>query len=117
MTGTTGFLRAVGLVLRLRVGGLVWGGTPCSSWVFMNRGTSKRTASNPLGDCSEPSVRLGNLLTTRFVLLVLLGVARGAMWCCEQPMSSLMPRHPRMQQLWRLGQGGLVYENLSFHHV
>lgn len=100
-----GFLRALRLVLRLRVGGLLWAGTPCSSWVYMNRGTSCRTASEPLGNQSQPSVRRSNIMVARVALLFMVAAARHAAWACEQPMSSLMDKHPRLQQLRSLCAG------------
>ena len=96
--------RTAGEVMRLKVGGLLWGGVPCSSWVFLNRHTSKRSREAPLGDEEQPSVRRANLLVTRWTLLVLLAVSRGCVWLAEQPMSSLMPEHPRLKQVCELGQ-------------
>eukprot|EP00969_Alexandrium_andersonii_P199456 8809161-Alexandrium_andersonii.AAC.1 len=34
-------------------GGFNWNGVVCSSWVWVNRGTSKRDAWNPLGSEKE----------------------------------------------------------------
>lgn len=92
----TGWFRALSLVCRLGPGGALWCGTPCSTWVppsrcavlwllyksarkelrqgFLNRATSKRSSSRPLGDeshtsCREPAVTL-------IVLLPL-----GGRWC------------------------------------
>jgi hypothetical protein len=102
LTTDIGMLHAVGLVLRLKVGGLLWGGVPCSSWVWVNRATSRRTQNCPLGNPKEPSVRRANLLVVRWTLLVLLAVSRGCLWLCEQPMSSLMPEHPRLRRVQEL---------------
>ena len=44
-----GFINAVRLILRLKEGGLVVGGPPCSSFVFGNRACNKRTREQPLG--------------------------------------------------------------------
>ena len=44
-----GFLRCILLVLRVREGGLVVGGPPCSSFVFINTGTSRRSRKKVLG--------------------------------------------------------------------
>jgi hypothetical protein len=43
---------AVKSTLRIVEGGLLWGGVPCSSVVFMNLSNMKRTAGGPLGDQS-----------------------------------------------------------------
>ena len=53
-------LVAVQQVLRLKAGGLLHGGPPCSSWIFLNAGTSRRSADQPVGDESQPSVRQAN---------------------------------------------------------
>jgi hypothetical protein len=103
--GTHGFLHAVRQVLRLRRNGLLWGGVPCSTWVWCNRGTSKRSASQPLGAEAAPSVAAANTLVSRFALLVLLAVSRGSMWLVEQPGSSLMPLHPQIAAIRSLGAG------------
>jgi hypothetical protein len=102
---TTGLMHAIRAVLRLRVNSLLFLGIPCSSWVWMNRGTSKRSKSNPLGDSSVPSVDTTNRLTSRCVLLIMTAIARGATWLLEQPASSLLPHHPRVEQLRQLGRG------------
>lgn len=119
-------------VMRLRQGGLLWGGVPCSSFVWISRGTSKRSQAtalpnpcasachehilsahvslqhavqdNVLGDGSKEFVRVGNLCVVRFCLLVLLAYSRNCIWAVEQPSSSIMPDHPRMQQLFRLAK-------------
>jgi len=56
-------------VLRLRRGGLCWGGVPCSSWVFLSRGATGRTRDAPLGRPDSQCAVMGNNLTSRFCLL------------------------------------------------
>ena len=36
--------------------GAMHGGPPCSSWIWMNRGTSSRSKDNAMGDGKQPSV-------------------------------------------------------------
>ena len=45
-----GFLKAIQLCLRLRIGGLAHAGPPCGSFVFLNRFTSGRSSTRPLGN-------------------------------------------------------------------
>ena len=52
-------------------------GVLCSSWVAINRGTSKRTWLNPEGDCTYMSVIRSNMLTARLV-----DVYQNMMNCC-----------------------------------
>jgi len=60
--------------------------------------------ANVLGDNSMEFVRLGNLCVVRFCLLALLAYSRNCIWAVEQPGSSIMPDHPRMQQLFQLAK-------------
>lgn len=67
-------MRALQLVLRLREGALLHAGPPCSSWVFLNAGTSRRNSANPAGDSSVPSVRAANArLDELSVMIVFVG--------------------------------------------
>ena len=56
----TGFCRLVLLVLRLVPQGLLMGGPPCGSYVFINRSTSRRSRARPFGDCRKQYVRDAN---------------------------------------------------------
>ena len=69
-------------------------GPPCSSFVFVNLHTSKRSASNPFGDQSKDYVELGSLLCSRALLLLLLATSRGVYSLVEQPQSSTMKYYP-----------------------
>lgn len=55
-----GMLKPVQHVLRLKPGGLLHAGPPCSSWVWLNRGTSKRSDTNPEGNTKERTVLQAN---------------------------------------------------------
>ena len=55
-----GFLKLIQLVLKTRADGLIHCGPPCSSWVWVNRATSKRSRDSPAGDASIQSVAYGN---------------------------------------------------------
>ena len=57
-----GFMAILLQVLRLKPGGLLIGGPPCGTWVFINRGTSRRSKQRVLGDCKKQSVRDSNEL-------------------------------------------------------
>ena len=93
-------------------------GVPCSTWVAMSRASTKRHFFVPLGDTTRPVVDDANTLMARpdlqvhscmraytcnilhadrVVLALYLCVARGLVWCIEQPRSSLLFKHPRMQ--------------------
>lgn len=55
-----GLLRLLQGCLRVAEDGVVHGGPPCSSWVWLNRGTSGRCDERVLGNEKEPSVRISN---------------------------------------------------------
>lgn len=94
-----GFAVACVMALRLRSNGLAWFGTVCSSWVFLCSATSERTKFLPMGNESLSWVREANLMVSRCCLLMRLVHAKGAWWCLEQPLSSVMVYHNRMQEL------------------
>ncbi|CAL1130604.1 unnamed protein product [Cladocopium goreaui] len=74
----------------------------CSSWVFLSRGSTLRSASRPLGRSDSKAVEDGNILAARALVLCLLASAKAMFWCLEQPASSLMYLHPCFQFLIRL---------------
>ena len=48
--GTTGFLVALMIAMSIIPGGGFLAAPVCSTWVWINRGTSKRSSWDPLGD-------------------------------------------------------------------
>jgi hypothetical protein len=99
LNSNAGFAHAVELILRLRPGSLIWGAPPCSSFVFMSRGTTLRSKDNPLGNVLHRSVRHANMVVARLVVLLMLGLLRGCQFCVEQPGTSLMGSLPCWQFL------------------
>ena len=57
----SGFIRCCQMALRVVEDGLLHGGPPCSSWIWINKGTSLRSRDRLYGDEQQPSVRLSNL--------------------------------------------------------
>ena len=101
MTSDHGFINALACALNIIPGGGSHWGTVCSSWIFMSSGTTKRSKLAPMGDRNCQSVRMGNLMVSRMVLILLVVQAVGAAWFLEQPLTSLMMHHVRMQWLAR----------------
>ena len=99
---TTGYSNMICHVLNLRPGSGAWVAPVCSSWVYMSRGSTGRTKSNPLGWIQYESVVNQNILVARTVLLLLLCQTRKIWWCMEQPTGSLLERHPLFQQFLKL---------------
>lgn len=93
-----GFICALRIALSMKWGSMSLGAPVCSSWIWLSRGSSKRTVFFPLGDIRVPSVRQGNLMIANMVALLLLLDTKNIWWVIEQPARSLMQEHPR----WRL---------------
>ena len=94
-----GMIEACILMLRLKAQGLCVWGTECSTWIFMSRSQYGRTRFCPLGrpiaQCAAEA-RRANQQVTRMALLTLLCWAKYGLFLLEQPLSSLMDRHPRL---------------------
>jgi hypothetical protein len=96
--GSQGLAYAILLALKLRPGGFCMLAPVCSTWVFMNRGTSGRSRACPLGRKGVKSVAEANEMVARVVLLLYIFQAKNVFWLLEQPASSVMQFHPRLQQ-------------------
>ena len=95
---------AIVLVLRIRPGCLLWLAPVCGSWIFLCRGTTMRSMCgssgyDALGDERRAFVRNANMMVSRCALLIRLAIALGIIWILEQPLSSLLIFHPRMQDI------------------
>ncbi len=94
-----GFIEALRLCLALVPGGLAHLAPVCSTWVWMSRGSTGRTLATPLGSPQSRPVAEGNRMVARVALLLMVLHCRAAAWILEQPGSSLMLHHPRLQYL------------------
>ena len=95
-----GFLRAITYVLGMKPGGLLWAAPPCSSWVWLSRGSTGRSLENPMGQTSYGRVRAANEQGSRVLLLILLAVVlRNAVFIGEQPATTLLPHHQRWKTI------------------
>lgn len=91
LRSSIGFLHALVQTCRLRAGrGGFLAAPVCSSFVFVSKGTTKRTASNPGGDESCPSVVAGNELMSRTLTLLWVCASLSIWWVLEQPKGSIM---------------------------
>ena len=84
------------VIAQLFLDGLDWIALKCSSWVWINRGTSKRTKDNWEGDESRPGVLEANRSTVRVCIILLLGDALGNKQSLEQPISSSLEDVPHL---------------------
>ncbi|CAK9060067.1 Putative rhamnose biosynthetic enzyme 1 [Durusdinium trenchii] len=105
--GINGFLQHVYQVCRLKVGSGSLMAPVCSSFVFVSRGSTKRSALSPEGDPSAPSVRDGNIILCRTLVLLYICAALRVWFMLEQPKGSIMQEHPAFRNfikhvsLWR----------------
>ena len=90
ITTSLGFAKVLDLLRRVRPGGLLLGGPPCSSFVWINRSTSGRSEFRPEGRTSLEYIRLANLICCRVMLLLAFCASRGIHWLIEQPGSSIL---------------------------
>ena len=97
MCSPQGFCIAVRNILNTKIAGLNLFAVVCSSWTWMNRGTSQRSQLSPLGNTAHEYVRRANLMTARVILLMRLALACGQACVLENPASSLIEFHPRFQ--------------------
>ncbi|CAK9097924.1 Uncharacterized protein SCF082_LOCUS45928 [Durusdinium trenchii] len=75
---------------RLRVGGCAWYGIPCNSWIFMSRGTTRRSWFRARGETRYKSVRVGNKIARRVSYLLHYHWVKGHFYVLENPLSSLL---------------------------
>ena len=99
INSTAGFVLALLLTLRVKPGGFVWFAPLCSSWVWMCRNTTGRTPVFPEGRFLVPSVRYGNVMCARVLLLLWIAECRGVFIGLEQPTSSVMEHVPKFQDM------------------
>ena len=71
-------------------------------WGVRSRGSTGRTASNPLGWQHYESVAAQNVLVARTLLILLVCQSKRIWWVLEQPVGSLMERHPAFQRFLKL---------------
>ena len=105
LNGVNGYVCALQLCRRLvPKRSMTWHAPVCSTWVFMNLGTSKRSEHRPYGDTSVKSVQEANCMIWRMVYLILFSFGLSAYYFIEQPSSSLLKHHPAMQILKYVGK-------------
>ena len=94
-----GMITATTYAMRLVRGGLAHWGTVCSSWVWISRSTTGRSAENIQGYRDRLPVSQGNRMVARMRLLLVLLSCRGVAGILEQPASSIMHMYPRLKAL------------------
>ena len=101
LTSDTGFAKALQVLLRVVVGGLLFGGVPCNSFGFMSQGGHQRSALQPWGREEFMFVEEGSVLASRFAIMCLIACCRGVTWFLENPGRSTISMIPPLQLLLR----------------
>ncbi len=93
-----GMLAAIRIACSIKPGGLLWLAPPCSTWVWLTRGSTGRSLT-ALGDFTLPAVIEQNALVERVMLLCELVHRRGGHYIIEQPASSVLWSYPAVAQM------------------
>ena len=103
-----GFRKALELVMRVRVGGLVWMAPVCSSWIFLNlKNTKRNKVHGPRfsGNLAYAPVRDGNRMAEMAAFLFAVAVLRGVHAVIENPPGSMIfgyePAATVWETIWR----------------
>ena len=72
-----GYVLALNLACRTAIGGQAVAAPICSSWIWLCRASTKRTLMQPLGNPASLSIRQGNLMVSRLILLLMILMSRG----------------------------------------
>ena len=95
-----GYCNALQWARQLKSGvGFTFWATVCSTWVWISRNSVGRSKARPLGHEQQPIVKAANTMVTRMVMTIYYVSSKWCGWMLEQPATSLMERHPRMQDL------------------
>ena len=104
-----GFRHALQLACRLMPGSTCWAAPVCSSWVWVSRSSSRRSATRPEGDTKISWVSQGNLQVKLTVTVLLVAFMRGAYVYVEQPCSSIMELFEPMTSFVKLIAKNVVW--------
>ena len=97
-----GFLAAVSLISKVKVGGLAWLAPPCSSFCYLCSVSTKRNRQNLYGDESVAKVREGNYMATAAMLFFCLAYVRGVQVVVENTRGNFFWRFPPVERVLRL---------------
>lgn len=95
-------------VVQLREGGVLWGGPPCKTWIWISRNGTGRTAKSPAGRPTVPRVAQANLQVENFCLLAALAHLRGCDYVVENPSSTLIHQFKPLKSLMQWTQSHSV---------
>ena len=104
ITTTAGLKLTISYICRCKEKGLVWLGTPCSSWIFVGRSNAERYVWWPAGNTKKAYTRAHNNLAEISANLAWLAFCLGVYVMIEQPLTScLFDYGPVFQKMFRIG--------------
>jgi hypothetical protein len=106
-----GWLTSLALCLRLVVLGLCWWAPDCSSWIWVSRSCNLRHAGDALGHPGNTKVLWANQMVSRMAACLILLDLKLCVWLVEQPGSTVLHLHPRIQT--RIAAGRVFRRRLS----
>ena len=95
---SVGFVAALVACIRIRPGGGSLSAPVCSTWVYLARSSTGRSAGWPAG-FDNSTCRNANVMVARACLMIAICCAKQVWWLLEQPSGSLLELHPRFQEL------------------
>ena len=96
-----GFCNALHMALTVHPHSLTHWACVCSSWIWLCRSQTLRSAFYPLGDSSQGFVKDANTMVSKMVVIWLVLLMRQCLVLLEQPGSSVMDYHPRIMEMTR----------------
>lgn len=97
----SGMAAAIQMALSIVIAGTAWFGVPCSTFVFMSRGHTKRSRRKPKGNVKRKDVHQANLIVERVSFLIKILAMRKVYWIMEQPLNSLLWYMPAIKRARR----------------
>ena len=92
---------AIEMAMAIVPNGMAWFGVPCSTFVWISRGHTKRSRATPLGDELRSDVRNANRIVRRVLVILNILVRRSVFFIIEQPAGSLLWRMPGVRRIAR----------------
>ncbi|CAK9093449.1 Uncharacterized protein SCF082_LOCUS43965 [Durusdinium trenchii] len=96
-----GFCLAICMALRMRREAFAMLATVCSSWVFVSRSSSHGTHVMFQVSASNQKSTSFKEMVAKMTLILYILESRRCYWCYEQPSSSMLWSHPRMQAFFK----------------
>ena len=102
-----GLCNIVRLLLRIRIGGLLWLAPPCATWVYMSSSWHQRSPENRFrGNRRWLDIRESNSMAVLVAALISLATWRQVSLIMEQPSSSTLFQYGPVRQALRAVQAG-----------